>query len=58
MSQGVRKINNPRGAIQTLAMESFAIKVHYGSGVRFDPMLEEVGGWISREAPKLDIGMQ
>ena len=29
MSQGVRKISNPRGATQTLAMESFATKVCY-----------------------------
>ena len=38
-------------------METFAEKVRYGSGTRFDPMLEERGGWILGEAPKHDEEM-
>lgn len=37
-----------RGEVE---METFAAKVHKGDGLRFDPLLEEKGGWISREAP-------
>ena len=33
-------------------MESFAAKVRYGLAPHFDLMLEEKGGWISREAPR------
>lgn len=38
-------------------METFADKVRSGGGTRFDPMLEEKGGWISGEAPKHDEEM-
>jgi hypothetical protein len=31
-------------------METFAEIVRYGSGSRFDPMLQERGGWISGDA--------
>lgn len=38
-------------------MESFAEKVRYGSGLRFDPLLEERGGWIAGEAQKRHMEM-
>jgi hypothetical protein len=38
-------------------MESFAAKVRYGSGTRFDPMMEEKGGWIAGEAHRRDEEM-
>ena len=38
-------------------MESFAAKVRYGSGPRFDPLLEEKGGWIVGEARGQDAEM-
>ena len=31
-------------------MESFASKVQFGNASRFDPMMEERGGWIAGEA--------
>lgn len=40
-----------------IEMESFANNVNVGGGVRFDPFLEEKGGWIYREAPKHDVKM-
>lgn len=43
-----------RGANDT---ESFAAKVRYGNGSRFDPMLEERGGWIVGEARRSDREM-
>lgn len=39
-------------------MESFASKVHYGNAPRFDPMLEENGGWIPGKVPKQDVEME
>lgn len=33
-------------------METFVDKVRYGGGSKFNPMLEEKGGWIVGEAPK------
>ena len=39
-------------------MESFAAKVRYGNAPRFDPMMEERGGWIAGEAPRQDIEME
>ena len=39
-------------------MESFATKVRSGGAPRFDPMLEERGGWIAREGPRQDIEME
>ena len=33
---------------------TFADKVRFGGGLRFDPMLEEKGGWIAGEDPKRD----
>lgn len=39
-------------------MDSFAAKVRFGNGPRFDPMMEERGGWIAREAPRQDIEME
>ena len=39
-------------------MESFASKVRYGNAPRFDPMMEERGGWIVGEAPRQDIEME
>lgn len=30
-------------------METFVAKVRFGSGPIFDPLMEEKGGWISRE---------
>ena len=39
-------------------MESFASKVRYGNASRFDPMMEERGGWIAGEAPRHDIKME
>ena len=38
-------------------MESFAAKVRYGSGTRFDPMMEEKGGWIAGETRGRDEDM-
>ena len=38
-------------------METFAYKVRYGGGWRFDPMLEERGGWTSGEAQCHDVDM-
>ena len=38
-------------------METFAAKVRYESGPRFDPLLEEKGGWIAGEARGQDVGM-
>ena len=38
-------------------METFAQKVRYGGGGRFDPMLEEKGGWVAGEDPKRDEEM-
>lgn len=40
-----------------MKMESFVDKVNVGEGARFDPMLEEKGGWVSREAPKRKLKM-
>ena len=37
--------------------ETFADKVRAGGGMRFDPMLEEKGGWIAGEAQRHDIEM-
>ena len=36
---------------------TFAEKVKYGGGLRFDPMLEGKGGWIAGEDPKRDEEM-
>lgn len=38
-------------------METFAEKVKYGGGTRFDPMMEEQGGGIAGDAPKPDEEM-
>jgi len=38
-------------------MESFAAKVRYGFAPRFDPMMEERGGWISGEERRKDVEM-
>ena len=38
-----------------IQVATFAAKVRYGSGSRFDPMMEEKGGWIVGEAPKQDV---
>lgn len=38
-------------------METFATKVRYGGEPRFDPMLEERGGWATGEGPKGDAVM-
>lgn len=38
-------------------METFASKVRFGSGPRFDPMLEEKGGWVAGEGPRHDVEM-
>ena len=40
-------------------METFAAKVRYGYGCgsRFDPIMEERGGWIAGEAQKHDTEM-
>lgn len=38
-------------------MESFAIKVRYGSGHHFDPMLNETINRVSREVPMYDVEM-
>ena len=50
-----------RVALQTTnkgEMESFASKVRYGNASRFDPMMEERGGWIAGEASHQDIEME
>ena len=39
-------------------MESFASKVRFGNVTRFDPMMEERGGWIAGEAPRQDTEME
>ena len=39
-------------------MESFATKVRYGCAPRFDPMMEEKGGWIAGEARRTDVEME
>lgn len=38
-------------------MATFAKKVKYGGGARFDLMLEEKGGWVAGEDPKQDEEM-
>ena len=38
-------------------MESLADKVRYGAGTRFDPMMEERGGWIAGEVQPQDAEM-
>lgn len=38
-------------------METFANKVRYGNGSRFDPMMEERGGWTSGKAKQHDVDM-
>ena len=38
-------------------METFAAKVKFGNGSRFNPLLEERGGWIAGEAQKHDTEM-
>lgn len=38
-------------------MELLAEKVRYGSGARYDLLMEEKGGWILGEAPKQDVEM-
>ena len=35
-------------------METFASKVRFGGGPRFDPLLEEKGGWIAGEGNRHD----
>lgn len=35
-------------------METFADKVRFGGGLRFDPLLKERGGGIAGEDPKRD----
>ena len=41
----------------TVKMKLFADKVRYGVGTRFDPMMEERGGWIAGEAQPQDAEM-
>lgn len=41
----------------TVKMESLADKVRYGAGTRFDPMMEERGGWIAGEVQPQDAEM-
>ena len=43
------------GEVQPRA--TFAEKVRSGGGVRFDPMLEEKGGWVAGEDPRKDEEM-
>lgn len=38
-------------------METFAAKVRYGYGPRFESILEERGGWIASEAQRHDVEM-
>lgn len=38
-------------------MKTFVAEVRYGNGSRFDPILEERGGWIAGEAQKLNVEM-
>ena len=38
-------------------MDTFADKVRYGTGIRFDPMMEEKGGWIAGEGQRQDVEM-
>ena len=38
-------------------METFAAKVRYGAGTRFDPMMEERAGWIAGESHRQDAEM-
>ena len=38
-------------------METFAAKVRYGTGPRFDPMMEERGRWKVGEAQQQDVAM-
>ena len=49
---------NAMQAINAGGMESFAAKVRFGNATRFDPMMEEKGGWIAGEAPRQDIEME
>lgn len=39
-------------------MEFFMAKVRYGGGERFDPMMDERGGWIASEKPRQDAKME
>ena len=36
-------------------METFVVEPCYGSGPRFDPMMEERKGWIIGEVPRNDV---
>ena len=47
-----------RSVVNPGDMESFAAKVRFGNAPRFDPMMEERGGWIAGEAPRQDIEME
>lgn len=38
-------------------METFVAKMCFGGGPRFDPLMEEKGGWIVREAQQHDVEM-
>ena len=51
------KYKRRRNKVCATSMETFAAKVKYRSGPRFDPLLEEMGGWIAGEAQKYDTEM-
>lgn len=55
LSRDTRSKQCRRGGGDT--METFVAKVKYMSGPRFDPLLEENGGWISGEAPAANVEM-
>ena len=48
---------NSRYEVTVESKETFAEKVRYGRGMRFDSMMEEKGGWIAGEVPKHDVEM-
>ena len=50
-------MNNNMEGPSEIRKETFADKVRSGGGTRFDPMLEEKGGWIAGEAQRHDIEM-
>jgi hypothetical protein len=45
----------PRGYNQANLRETFATKICYGRGPRFDPILEDKSGWVDGDVAKQSI---
>ena len=50
----MRRMQSLRNGSGETSMETFASKVRFGGGPKFDPLLEEKGGWIVGEAQRHD----